>query len=391
TPLFFGLSVALLVILPIFFKNVFGMREHIVALGLWPYLVLRASDPDGTRIDWRVRVILGLWMGATLLIKYLYSIVVLLVELANASVQRRPLLLFRAENVTAGAVVGLYLFFWLVIDSSQRTAIGAMFSSIDAALVDPRVGWVHVAENLGYVGALSLVLRGFRVPLRLVLLGFACVTGSIIVAWSQERWFTHHLFPIFLGYIVWWWMAQRYFRWWGHVALAIALSYVIFGQFLSTFQYREQVAEVDGAIAEAGRSVSGKRVGILTMHPSPYNQYLVSHGAVRWNALMNNAYVATELKPFDRKENEGKLPPPVTLNDNGRRMLHDQMLRLWEDMPPDVLILDHSYRWPLRYVDVDWVHEFSQDPRFNAILSRYQPVLKHRGKRIAFTYYVLAN
>jgi len=58
SPMFFVASVALLVALPILFKNVFGLREHIVELGLWPYLVLRVSDPDSTRIGWKTRVIL---------------------------------------------------------------------------------------------------------------------------------------------------------------------------------------------------------------------------------------------------------------------------------------------------------------------------------------------
>jgi hypothetical protein len=127
------------------------------------------------------------------------------------------------------------------------------------------------------------------------------------------------------------------------------------------------------------------------MHPSPYNQYLASHDAIRWNALMNTAYVATELRPFDKKENAGRQPPPLKLDDPGRRMLHDQMLRLWTDRPPDVLIFDESYSWPLRYIHVDWVHEFSADPRFNALLKNYRPVLTHRGQRISFTYYVRAD
>jgi len=391
SPLFFALSVALLAALPILFKNVFGLREHIVALGLWPYLVLRVSDPDGTRIGWRTRLALGLWLGTTLLLKYLYAVVVFLVELADALVQRRPALLFRVENIAAGAVVAIYLFFWLVLDASQRTAIGAMFSAIDAALADPAANWMMVAENLAYAVAFFVLLRFFQVPVRLVLIGFAAVIGAIVVAWSQERWFTHHLFPIILAYVAWWWMARCHFRAWGHALVAACLSYPLLGQFLSTLQYREQVAEVDVAIGDAGQSVAGKRVGILNMHLGPFNQYLASHGAVRWNALMNNAYVSAELQPFDRKENRGKPPPPVRLDDPGRRMLHEQMLRLWEDKPPDVIILDHSFRWPLRYINVEWTHVFSQDPRFNAILRHYRPVLKHKGKRTRFTYYVRAD
>lgn len=391
SPQFLILSVALLVILPILFKNVFGMREHLIALGLWPYLVLRVSDPDGTRIDRRLRFVVGLWLGAILLIKYLYSLVVVMVELADAAIQRRPVLLFRIENIVAGAVVALYLFFWLGLDPAQREAIGAMFSAIDANLHDPATNLSKVAENLAYGAACFVFLCGFRVPGRLMSLGLATLVGTILVAWSQERWYTHHLFPIVLAYVAWWWMANRHLLWWGHVALALCLSYPLSREFLSTLRYRQQVAEVGQAVSGAGQSVDRKRVGILVMHPSPYNQYLASAGGVRWNAMMNIAYVATELKPFDKKENLGKPSPPVRLDDPGRRMLHEQMLRLWEDKPPDVLILDHSYRWPLRYTEVDWAHVFSEDPRFNDILDRYRPVLIHQGKRMNFTYYVRAD
>ena len=169
------------------------------------------------------------------------------------------------------------------------------------------------------------------------------------------------------------------------------LLVAIGSQYLRTAPYQGEVDELDLALDEAGQSVAGKRVGILTMHPSPYNQYLASHGAMRWNASMNNAYVAAELKPFDRPENANTPPPPVKLQDSGRRMLHDEMLRLWEDMPPDVLILDHSTRWPLRYIDVEWTHVFSEDPRFNAILENYRPVLAHDGEQLAFQYFVRAD
>jgi hypothetical protein len=391
SPLFLIVSAALLVILPVLFKNVFGLREHIVALGLWPYLVLRVSDPDGTRIGWRLRAVLGLWLGATLLLKYLYSIVVFLVEIADALVQRRPSLLFRIENIVAGAVVALYLFCWLVLDSSQLMAIGAMFSAIDANLVDPSASGFRVAENIGYAAVFLALLLAFRAPARLMVLSLATLIGVVVVAWSQERWYTHHLFPIVLAYVMWWWAARSHFRWWGHVALALALSYPLGTQFLKTFEYQRRVAEVDQAISKSGRSVNGKRVGILTMHPSPYNQYLASHGAVRWNTMMNIAYVAAELKPIDTEENAGKLAPPLKLDDPGRYMLHDQILRLWKDMPPDVLILDHGSSWPLRYIDVDWRHVFSKDPRFKAILDNYRPVLVYDGTRIKFIYYVLAD
>jgi hypothetical protein len=186
-------------------------------------------------------------------------------------------------------------------------------------------------------------------------------------------------------------MTARDFRRWGHVAVALFLILSIGSQYSKMRIYHERLAELEQVIDEGGLSVAGKRIAVLNMHPAPYNEYLASHGGMRWTPMMNIAYVSAELKPFDKEENTGRLPPPVKLDDPGRRILHEQMLRLWEDMPPDVLILDRTDSWPLEYIDVDWKHAFSEDPRFNAILDNYRPVLVHDGARISFTYYVRAD
>ncbi|MEM9312261.1 MAG: hypothetical protein AAGA34_12535, partial [Pseudomonadota bacterium] len=67
---------------------------------------------------------------------------------------------------------------------------------------------------------------------------------------------------------------------------------------------------------------------------------------------------------------------------------HDNMLRLWEDQPPEILILDHSHSWPLRYVKVRWQEAFAKDARFQSFLDRYEPVFKHKGELLEFTYLV---
>lgn len=391
SPLFLVLSTALLVVLPVLYKNVFGLREHLVVLGLWPYLVLRVSDPEGTRIGWRVRAILGLWMGATLLFKYLYSVVVLLVEAADAVVQRRPVLLFRIENVVAGAVVALYLLAWLGLHPDQREVIANALSAIDANLADPQTNWTKAAMHLSFAIFFYLAFRMFNLPVRLSVLGFALALGAVIVPWVQERWYSHHLYPITMAYIAWWWMVGRPFKAWTHVLLVIYVFLATATQFRDNFGHQARVGELTRALDDAGLSVAGKRVGILTMHPTPYNQYFAAHGALRWNASMNNSYVAAELAPFDRPENARIAPPPVTLRDPGRRRFHDEMLRLWEDMPPDVLIIDHSWRFPLQYIDVELDRVFSRDRRFNAIMRHYRPVLVHDGRTLEFKYYVRAD
>ncbi|WP_162627643.1 hypothetical protein [Erythrobacter sp. KY5] len=388
SPLFLLLSAATLVVLPVLYKNVFGLREHMVVLGLWPYLVLRLSDPDDSRIGWKTRLLLGAWMGATLTLKYLYALVVLLVEVADAAIQRRPFSLFRIENLVAGAVVALYLFFWLVIDPAEREAIAIMVSAIDANIDNPVRNWAKTAIHSALALAFLVIAYIYKLPARTTVIGLAMVVGAVIAAWVQSRWYSHHEFPITLAYLGWLWLIRRELKRLWVLAISVFLVVPIAGEFSSTEYYQESVSELEGTMDSSGLSVTGKRVGLLTMHPSPFNQYLASEGGMRWITLMNNAYAASELKAHDVTENDGALAPAISITAPERLMLHDEMLRLWEDMPPDILILDHSTSWPLDHIKVRWEHVFAEDERFQAILAQYRPMLEHEGDLVKFTYLV---
>lgn len=385
--LFLILPCILLAVLPILFKNIFGLREHIVILGLWPYIVLRASDPEGHRVGWRTRAVVGLWLGAALLLKYLYSIVVLLVELADAAIQRRPASLVRIENVIAGGIVAIYLFFWLIVDPTQRAGINVMLSAIDGNLKPPFANLLLAAQQLAPALVFLMFARILRLPLRTAVLGLAMVAGGIVVSWMQERWYSHHLFPITMAYLAWVWLLARDLRPIWLFPLAVLTALPILGQFRDIARFQDEVREVDQAMQRAGKSVKGKRVGLLNMHPSPFNQHFAAVGALRWNVTMNNAYVAAELKPFDRPNAGTSAPIKVKLDVAARRQLHDDMLRFWEDRPPEALILDESTSWPLEHIKVRWTEVFAQDSRFKAFLAHYRPVFTHRGKALRFTYY----
>jgi hypothetical protein len=217
---------------------------------------------------------------------------------------------------------------------------------------------------------------------------FAATLGAVIAAWAQERWFTHHLFPITMAYMMWWWIGARQYRLWMNAVIGLYLLVSVFGEYRATSEYHQRLDALEHALRSSGQSVLGKKVALLNAHPSPYNEYLASHGGLRWTPLMNNAYLAAELQPFDKKENVGKLIPAAKLEQPGRKMLHDQMMQLWEDTPPDVLIIDRTMRWPLRYIAIDWTQALSNDPRFNAILKHYRPVFVHKGADIKFEYYI---
>lgn len=387
SPLFLIGSVVVLALLPMLYKNIFGLREHMVVLGLWPYLVLRVSDPDNTLVGWKTRLLLGLWVGATLLLKYLYALVVLLVELADAAGRRRPSGLFRIENLSSGTVVALYLFFWLVLDPGQREAINAVVSAIDANLSSTQTNLEQAAIWMALAIFLLLFSIAFKVPPRITLIGVAMVVAAVVAAWIQSRWYTHHLFPVTMAYLAWLWMARGHIKLLWQVAFLILILRSVVGEFLYTAPYQTSASRLSSVLEDAGVSIDGKRVGMLTMHPSPFNQFLVSHGASRWNASVNNSYVASELQSFDKPENSDLTLPAVSLEEPGRQMLHDEMLRLWEDMPPDVLILDHTTSWPLRHIEVDWEQVFAEDRRFQAILEQYEPVFEHEGEWLEFRYF----
>ena len=332
-------------------------------------------------------MILGIWLGATLTLKYLYALVVLLVELADVALRRNPGSLFRIENLASGAIVAAYLFVWLVLDPAQREAMGAMVSAVDANLADRWFNMQQAAIHMAL--AVFFILLGwiYKLPLRTTLIGLAMVAGAVVAAWVQSRWYSHHLFPITLAYVAWLWMIHRDVKLLWIVALSLLFLRPFIGEFRSTAPYQTSVNEMDGAMGDAGISVAGKKVGVLTMHPSPLNQFLAMNGAWRWNGAMNSAYVASALQDFDRPENAGKATPPMNLDDPGRQMLHDEMLRLWEDLPPDALIFDQSTSWPLQHVTVNWNDVFAEDPHFQAIMANYRPVLHHEGEMLNFTYY----
>ncbi|MEO1648977.1 MAG: hypothetical protein AAFR32_09185 [Pseudomonadota bacterium] len=391
TPLFFVGSFAVMVLMPVLYKNMFGLREHMVLLGLWPYLILRISDPDNTQIGWRTRAILGLWMGVTLCLKYLYAIVVLVVEAADALARRRPDGLFRAENLISGAVVAGYLVAWLVLNPEEREAIRTLAGAIEANYATTGKTIMRVVTTLSIASFFIILSAMSRVPHRITLVGLALVLGSIAAAWIQLRWYAHHMFPITMALMAWVWILRDHMKPVWLIALLIPLGPGLLKYYNATAPYQETASEMQVSMKRSGISVSGKRIGILAMHPSPLNQLFAANGAIRWNSSMNNAYVATVLLEFDRPENSGERLPAFATNDEGILKLHDEMLRLWEDMPPDALILDRNSSWPLKHIDIKWTEVFAQDERFQAVLAQYDLVYQHKGEHVDFDYYVRAE
>jgi hypothetical protein len=371
TPWFFVVSYLALLVIPIVCKNIFGLREPLIALGLWPYLVLRASVRDERVVGLPLRTGLAVFLGFTVLFKFFYAVIVLLVEVADALIQRRVRTLFRAENLIAGGIVLAYVGIWLGFHSEQRHAISLIHGAISASLLGTDFALRVIAVRLVLGLALFFIAHRFGSELRLQLIAFATLVGAIAAAWLQERWYTHHLFPITMAFMVWWWMAGPPWPKLAHAAFAAIMALSLYREYRDTRVYYTMANSVEAVFTHAGISLKGKRVALLNQHPSPYNQLLASKGALRWNPYPNIAYVSTELKSFDRPANRGAPTPPLTLSSPGSRMLHSQMLRLWQDHPPDILILDHTYSWPLLYIVVDWKRLLAKDEQFQKVFKDF--------------------
>lgn len=386
--LFFAIPLVVLLLLPILFKNIFGLREHLVVLGLWPYLVLRAAGDNAAKVGLGLRIFLGFWLGFTLLFKYFYSIVVFLVEATDALVSRRFVLLFRIECIVAGSIVFAYLVVWLLLDPDQQEVIRTMRNSISANVL-PLSNSIKIAFSyLAFGLPIWLILARLRIAPRLNALGLACLIGALIVAGLQGRWYTHHLFPIIMAFVGWWWLVGPNLPKWAHVLVAAAFVMPIKDEFLAIENYRTKTSDIRAVFTERGISLAGKRVALLNQHPSPFSEIILDDGGLRWSPQVNIAYVSAELLPFDRPENRGQTPPPVAFNDASQNFLHNRLLTLWESESPDILILDATFQWPLRYVDFQWEQIFSEDERFQRILDQFEPVFTHKSAFTHFTYYV---
>jgi hypothetical protein len=385
---FFCVSFLVLLLLPILFKNIFGLREHLVVLGMWPYLVLRAAGDAGKNIDYKLRVFLGLWMGFTLLFKFMCSLFVIFVELADAIAERRILNLFRIENLLSGAVVFIYLLLWLGLDPDQREAFSAVRDSISGNLISTAVALERV-QYWFFISILILIFSGIATAnRRLTSIGAALVLGAIAVAWMQERWYSHHVFPIFMALVGWWWLVGNRFNKWAHICMVLVLGYHLQYQLYHSLKYQVRTSFLERTLRDQGLSLAGQRVGLLNQHPSPYNQVILSSGGVRWTPQMNVAYISAALKPFDTPENTDVPPPPLRLDAGGENPLHDQHLGLWVDFPPDVLIIDNTTKWPLRHLKFDWHQVLSEDQRFQKIFAQYELKYEHDDWPVKFEYYV---
>lgn len=388
TPWFFITSLIALVVLPILFKNLFGLREHMVALGLWPYLVYRVSDPTGTIIDRKWRIVLGCWIGLTLLFKYFYALAIFLVELADALIQRRASIVFRIENLVSATIVVGYLFIWLILNPENLSTISMMKNAIGANIITPKLNAYYIGLSL--FSAVPLLITGaiYKIKNRHLAICFALLVASILVASIQGRWYSHHHFPVILASIFTFWIIGRKTPQIIVTCISFLLINPIYKELTKLTSVQSKIASLEESLENNSAKFDSKRVALLSAHPSPFNEIIAKQGGDRWTALMNMSYITSELKEADIKENNGIVAAPIESFSQGREILHDKTMSLWEDFPPDVIIMDQSTNWPLEHLKINWTHLFSNNDRFLKIMKNYKLSYSHKEHRLAYDYYV---
>lgn len=387
TPWFFILSLIALTILPILFRNIFGLREHLVALGLYPYLIYRLSDPTGTKISLSWRIAIGLWAGWALLFKYLYAVAILLIEIADAIIQRRFSLLFRIENLIAATIVIAYLFSWLVMEPDNLETISIMKNAVSANLIDAKLNAYYVGFSLVYAAPLFLIGLLYKADHRNMFLCLALLIGAIAVAAIQARWYAHHHFPIILTSVLLFWIVGKKATKILALCMTLLLGHSIYIESKKSDLNQTRIAILEKSFQDNNISIEKKRIALLAAYPSPFNEVIAKFGGIRWTALMNFAYVAAELKEHDIQEKNTSPAPPIEKFSDGRNILHDKTLRLWENFLPHVIIMDHSTSWPLQYLQIRWPNLLSKDIRFNEILKNYELSYTHKKAGLEYQYY----
>ena len=172
----------------------FGQREHLVLVGLLPYVFVsaqRAVGEPGRRSD---RVVAGVLMGLALWLKPHYAIAVLVVELGIA-VMRRSARVLWCEEILAGAAAVLLYGAYVVVAVpgffTQAIPLGLQFYGDYGSF---SLRFIHLSYLLTGAAMVMCVTapRAAVVLARLLLLVAA---GAWLAFWVQGKGYPYHMLP----------------------------------------------------------------------------------------------------------------------------------------------------------------------------------------------------
>jgi hypothetical protein len=201
----FGIAIFTLIT---FTLNDFGQREHIFLLLYFPYFFMRWNRLQGSEVNARVAILGGVSAGIGLLLKPHFVIILAATELYWL-VSKRDLKILRNPEVISLFVVGvLYLFHFLIIPTSMRTALfGELLPSMLSGY--SAYGYHRIPNLLGCISPIILITAVFFLLRRwdrkyweLINPLLVYTIAAIVVYIVQRKGWIYHAYPASFGGII---------------------------------------------------------------------------------------------------------------------------------------------------------------------------------------------
>lgn len=367
-----------------------GQREHLVVLGLVPYVFWsaeRAIGGDGHRLD---RVLAGVLMGFAIWLKPPHLLTVLFVE-GGVLFFRPTLRVLRSPEFLAGAVTagvyGLYVLVWVPeyftfavpLALQFYPAYGAlhlrwphlMYIAVPTALVclvtTPRIAVVQsylcLAAGLGAFLAFAAQDKGFRyqfLPARVFLLAAAGIAFAALLRVLVSR------IVEIRGPSV-----RRL------SAITASLTLLLFagGSLVRALSEArtDRVSQTVVRLVEEVRRVrandAGRPFTLLVLSVDPYPAFpLTALTGARWGSRFSCLWMLPAIL-----EDESRPRQPGRWAIDGRRYLVDAVVADFRKWPPDVVVVKRT--GPYLVID-----ELLKDDRFRALWAPF----RSQGRRDGF-------
>ncbi len=354
-------------------RNIFGLREHLFVALILPFLMLLCARLSGFHPGRLLAAMVGIVAGLAIIFKPVYVLLFLFVETVFLVYNRRLFAFARIETLFIVLVGSGYLFYWFFY-TEYFIRIKNLISAVQGYLV-PQLALI--ATEFFYLAPAIVLLvhilfrrkaitqQDNTAIQKTVILFSACISSALVLQ-LQQRGYSHHSFPIAVFVIV---FALSI---WHVLSKKILTIFLIFCTYSILHEVNLKFQLIGN---QAGRSIGtiiqNKTVAAISPHLRPFHTAILKNGAKWQFPVRNMAYLATEYKRFDVPDSDFNYIPIESFSESGR-FIHQQVIGMLEDYPPDFIIVDTSTQWPLKYIQVNYLEALKMDEKFQLIWRNYQ-------------------
>lgn len=366
-------------IIPLNVNNLYGIREHLFVLLVFPYIILVLARISGCIPTTKFAVLIGVVAAVGYCAKPFYGLVFVGIEVAYVLCVGRLFAVVRAEAVTASLLGVVYLLVWIFgyseyFDQLQDAIsnVGVFLKDTDTLILRALLYSIPVLAILVSVLFLPVSAKSLDPTLlkRTVLLSVVVVM-IIVVASIQQRWYWHHYYPVAGACAVL--MAAV-------VNVRKLLMPIVLSSFFLLIVLRpgfqaavSNYSKVVVAQAQLGPVIAGATVGVITPHPAPYSQVVLETQALWRFPFVNMAYLATEYSQFDQPNMSIRYLSPAEMSLSGQ-LAHRKVVSLFVQSPPEYAIVDKTPRYPFQHVFLDQLKALRMDAEFEKAWEQYDLV-----------------